>query len=334
MPLDFDLPGLGRVLFENSVDAVLLTQTDGAIVRANPAACQMLELDEVEICRRGRRGLIVWDDAAKRFGMERNDSGFSRGELSFRRGKGRVPFPVDCITTVFRGPSGVELGTVVILRDLSWRRSAEADQAHLAAIVATSDDAIISKDLDGMVRSWNAGAERLFGYPAAEMIGQPLSLLIPEELQDEEGEILRRLRAGERVERLDTVRVAKDGARLSVSVSSSPVKDAEGRIIAAAKIVRDVSQAKQAEKTLHDAILRNEQLVAELREALQSVKTLSGLVPVCAWCHKVVRNDDGRWESLEEYIGAHSEAKVSHGICPDCFERSVRGDKDAPPRAG
>ena len=124
---------------------------------------------------------------------------------------------------------------------------AEITAAHFAALVELSVDAIISKTLDGVVLSWNAAAERMFGYDAAEMIGQPITRLFPPELVEEEQSILERIRRGERVERYETVRMTKDGRRLAVGLTISPVRDASGGIIAAAKIVRDLTERKRIE---------------------------------------------------------------------------------------
>jgi PAS domain S-box-containing protein len=128
----------------------------------------------------------------------------------------------------------------------------ETARTRLAAIVESSDDAIVSKNLDGVVTSWNAGAERLFGWSAAEMIGQPILKIIPRELQDEEKTILRRLRAGEHIEHFETRREAKDGRRMDVSLTISPVRDREGTIIGASKISRDITRQKQTEAALVD----------------------------------------------------------------------------------
>jgi PAS domain S-box-containing protein len=133
-----------------------------------------------------------------------------------------------------------------------WERNLQA-QAFLGAIVASSDDAIISKTLEGNILSWNVGAERLFGYSATEAIGQPITLLIPPERYDEEPALLERLRRGEHIEHFETVRVAKDGRRLDISLTLSPVRDAERRIIGASKIARDITQRKQAEVALLEA---------------------------------------------------------------------------------
>jgi PAS domain S-box-containing protein len=136
-----------------------------------------------------------------------------------------------------------------------WERATEdldRVRAHLAAIVVSSEDAIISKDMDGIVTSWNEAAERLFGYPAAEMIGQPITRIIPAELLHQETMILGRLRAGERIERLETVRLRKDGARVEVSLTVSPVRDRSGVVVGAAKVAHDITARKRAERALAD----------------------------------------------------------------------------------
>lgn len=133
-------------------------------------------------------------------------------------------------------------------KDVTEHDREERAQAHLAAIVTSSDDAILSKTLEGTITSWNAGAERMFGYAAEEMIGQPILRLIPLELRDEEDGIIRRIRAGQRIEHYETTRVTKNGRRIPVSLTISPIKDAAGKIIGASKIARDITERKQAEE--------------------------------------------------------------------------------------
>ncbi|HET9580107.1 MAG TPA: PAS domain S-box protein [Usitatibacter sp.] len=155
------------------------------------------------------------------------------------------------------------------------RRHAEpaAARAWLAAIIESADDAIIGKGLDGIVRSWNPAAERIFGYAAAEMIGAPILRVIPPELHDEERDIIARVSRGERVEHYETTRVRKDGRRIRVSLSISPVRDEAGRVVGASKIARDVTGAREGERALA-------QLAAIVESSDDAIigKDLSGLV--------------------------------------------------------
>jgi len=125
----------------------------------------------------------------------------------------------------------------------------------LAAIVDSSDDAIVSKNLDGIITSWNKGAEHLFGYPPEEAIGQHISFIIPADRRDEETMIIDRLRRGERIEHFDTVRVRKDGTLVDISVTISPVRDAAGRVIGASKVARDITERRQVEQVLAERAL-------------------------------------------------------------------------------
>ena len=133
-----------------------------------------------------------------------------------------------------------------------FRTQAEQASALLSAIVDSSDDAIISKDLNGVITSWNKGAERLFGYTADEAVGRPITMLIPPDRLDEEPKILEQLKRGERVDHFETIRVRKDGSQLNISLTISPVKDADGRIVGASKIARDITERKRAQEALQE----------------------------------------------------------------------------------
>ncbi|RVD66747.1 PAS domain S-box protein [Mesorhizobium sp. M7A.F.Ca.ET.027.03.2.1] len=156
-------------------------------------------------------------------------------------------FPVLPHPTPLRDDQGNLIGAVNMLLDLTDRQRAEEARQHLSAIVESSFDAIVSKDLNTIIKSWNQGAERLFGYTADEAIGQSVTMLIPDDHQDEEPRILERIRGGERVEPFETTRQRKDGSRVPVSLTISPVRNASGQIVGASKIARDITSAKENE---------------------------------------------------------------------------------------
>jgi PAS domain S-box-containing protein len=165
----------------------------------------------------------------------------------------RVPF-IPYPTPLFDA-SGTLIGAINMLVDITERREAEqrirdseARYRDIAAIVESSEDAVLTKDLNSIITSWNQGAERLFGYTAAEAIGRPVTMLIPAERQDEEPAILARIRRGERVEHYETIRQRKDGSLLDISLTISPVRNREGRIVGASKIARDITERKRAEE--------------------------------------------------------------------------------------
>jgi PAS domain S-box-containing protein len=139
---------------------------------------------------------------------------------------------------------------LAVTLDITERKAAEEAQRRLAAIVESSDDAIVGKDLNGIVMSWNPGAERMFGYSANEMIGRPIATIIPPELEQDEQRILATIGRGEPIEHFETVRLTKSGERIDVSLTVSPIKDDTGRVVGAAKTVRDITQQKKTEQAL------------------------------------------------------------------------------------
>ena len=150
-------------------------------------------------------------------------------------------------TTPLFDLQGHMVGTVHVARDISESKQAHDNAARLAAIVESSDDAILSKNLDGTILTWNIAAQRILGYRADEIIGQSITRLLPPERMGEEEQIMEKLRRGERVEHFETVRLAKDGRRVDVSATVSPLKDSGGKVIGASKIIRDISKRKRAE---------------------------------------------------------------------------------------
>jgi PAS domain S-box-containing protein len=146
----------------------------------------------------------------------------------------------------------------------------DATALRLAAIVETSDDAIISKDLDGRIESWNESAERIFGYTAAEAIGQSIRMIIPAERYSEEDEVLSRIRRGESVKHYETVRVRKDGSKIEISLTVSPIRTADGQIIGASKIARDITERKRLVRELEEANRLKDEFLATLSHELRT----------------------------------------------------------------
>ena len=196
---------------------------------------------------------------------------------------------------------------------MSEPKQAEEITGLLAAIVASSDDAIISKNLDGVITSWNKSAERIFGYDAEEAIGQHITLVIPPERHAEESEILNRVRRGERVDHFQTVRRAKDGRLLDVSLTISPVRDPSGRVIGASKVARDITAQKQAEQALRES----EQRFRVITDAAPILVWMAGVDKLCYYFNK----------GWLDFVGRTLEQESGNGwtenVHPEDFERCL-----------
>lgn len=192
-----------------------------------------------------------------------------------------VPHP-----RVMRDEEGRISGAINTLVDITPRKSAESQEQQaeqlLGAIVDSSDDAIISKNLDGIITSWNKSAERLFGYTAEEIVGKRVTMLMPPDRLNEEPEIISRLKRGERVDHFETIRRKKDGTLLDISLTISPVRDAQGLIVGASKIARDITEKKRIEAEIRRANADLEQFAFsashDLQEPLRNVKIYSDLL--------------------------------------------------------
>ena len=200
--------------------------------------------------------------------------------------------------------------------EISPQKRAEEANAWLAAVVESSDDAIISEDLNGIITSWNAGAQRMFEYTKAEAIGQPLKLIIPSALYDEETRILQRLRNGERIDHYESIRLSKSGKQIDVSLTISPVKGSDGRVLGASKIARDITERKQAEEALrkvYDELeLRVRERTAELERRTAQVQEQAELLDL-ANDAIFVRNLDARityWNQGAERLYGWTRAEV------------------------
>ena len=178
--------------------------------------------------------------------------------------------PVGDSAAPMRDSSGATVGAVLVFRDVSEHMRVEETQARLAAIVESSQDAVISKTLDGVIRSWNAEAERLFGHTAEEAIGRSITMIIPPERLSEEHMIVESLRRGERVEHFETVRVSKTGRLIDLSLTISPIHDSSGRVIGASKIARDITEQKRTAEALREADRRKDEFLALLAHELRN----------------------------------------------------------------
>lgn len=238
-------------------DAVISTDATGRIVFMNPVAERLTKWPLAEANGRALAEVFpvlneetraVVESPAEKVLREGRVVGLVNHTVLVARDGSEVP--IDDSGAPIRDERGHMTGVVLVFHDISERRKTEGERAMLAAIIESSDDAILSKTLDGVITSWNRAAERMYGYAAEEVIGRHISIIAPPELSGELQEIMSRLRRGERVEHLETVRVRKDGRRLDVSVTVSPVRSSSGRLVGASTIARDITEQKRAERRL------------------------------------------------------------------------------------
>ena len=233
-----------RAILAQSYDAIVLTSADGTNLFASPSIQRVIGYTAEEYMACNGAQLTHPDDLEEGitlFRRLREQPGVTMPNrlIRFRHKDGSWRWIEYTATNLLTDPA---IGALVFnFRDITQRKQAEETQYLLSAIVTSSHDAIVSKTLGGIITSWNAGAEHLFGYSAAEAIGQHITLIIPPELRYEEETIIGQMRKGQRIDHYETVRLRKDGSIVPVSLSISPVKDKEGKIIGAAKIARDIT---------------------------------------------------------------------------------------------
>jgi PAS domain S-box-containing protein len=256
-----------RATLESTVDGILVIDDQGKITDFNERYIDIWKVPREVVRASPARNL--WELASHNFVepqrfVVRIEEITASGEESFdllELKDGRIFERYSKVLAV-EGQSG---GRVWSFRDASERHLAEITAHRLAAIVASSDDAIIGKDLNSIITSWNYGAERIFGYTADEMIGTSITRLIPSDRQNEEQEILSHIRRGERFDHFETIRVAKDGRQLNLSITVSPIKDSAGHVVGASKVARDITERKKVEAALRKA---TEEAEAANRERL------------------------------------------------------------------
>jgi PAS domain S-box-containing protein len=238
-----------------------------------------------------------------------------------------IPFP-----TPLHDESGRLTGAINVLVDIAARKQAEIKSAWLSAIVDSSDDAIVAKTLDGKITSWNSGATRIFGYEESEIIGQSITRIIPPELIGEEAKIIAQLKQGKRIEHFETMRIAKDGRRLHLSLTVSPVRDCSGNLIGASKVGRDITERKRTEETRQ--LLLNElshrvkntlatvqsiarQTLHRAKSPAEFVSTFSGRVQALARAHTLLTQNTWLGAEIAELVrdqlqlGGAEEERIS-----------------------
>ena len=257
---------------ESSDDAIITQSLDGTIETWNRAAERMFGYTTGEAVGRPISMLVPperlgeEDEAVER--IRRGDS--VRHFETEGVGKSGLRVPVSVTMSPVLTPTGEIYGISRIARDLTERRALERNAFHLAAIVDSAEDAIASKDLNGIVQTWNRAAERMFGYTAEEMIGHSIRIIIPRDRWHEEDEVLARIRSGRGVDHFETIRQRKDGSLIEISLSVSPIRTGTGAIIGASKIARDITSQRRLTREAEEANRVKDEFLAMLSHELRT----------------------------------------------------------------
>jgi PAS domain S-box-containing protein len=255
--------------FDGADDAIYLKNRAGEYLLVNLACCRAIGLSREQILGHDDRELFPTETAAQiqahdTIVMETGEP--RRFQLSLERPSGEKTTYLST-KSPHRDAAGHVIGVIGISRDITAYEAMTADSSYLAAIVRSSDDAIVSKTLDGVITSWNPAAERIFGFTASEAIGQHITLIIPPDRLSEEDEVLARIRRGDGVDHFDTVRIRKDGTLVNISLTVSPVRNRAGVIIGVSKIARDISLTKRLERERADLLVREQNARSEAEGA-------------------------------------------------------------------
>jgi PAS domain S-box-containing protein len=269
---------LGAIV-EHSADAIISKDLNGIVTSWNTGAEKIFGYKTEEIVGESIMRLIPEDRQHEEFRILsriRNGRSIQHFETVRKTKDGRL---IDISVTVspIKDARGKIVGASKVARDITSRKRTDISLNLLAAIISSSEDAIVSKDLNGIVTSWNAGAENIFGYTAEEMVGQSIMRLIPEDRQHEEYRILSRIKSGRKIRHFETLRRTKDGGLIDVSVTVSPIKDADGRIVGASKVARDITlyrQRKEAQRRILKLATSNQKLEKEILRRQELEKAL------------------------------------------------------------
>lgn len=332
-----------RHVVEASIDGILVTDGEGHIVLVNPALADMFDYAPAELMNQSI-DILLPEAARQRHTQHRVEymrhpdkraMGAGRELLGQRRDGSQFPVEVGLSTYVSKGQIFV-LATVV---DITERNQLVAASKRLASIITSTEDAIISKTLDGIITSWNPGAEKLFGYRAEEVIGRSIELLVPPGQEQEERALLARIARGETIAHYDTIRQCKDGRQVVISNTICPLRDALGRVIGASKIARDISEIKQAEAQIHRLNASLQQRVKELAAANEELDSFAYAVShdlraplraMIGFSHALLEDcgehldDEGRAYLSEIDIASRRMGDLIDGILT--LSRSTRGE--------
>eukprot|EP01037_Dinobryon_pediforme_P012730 gene12730-12826_t len=270
-----------RALLDALPVAVYTTNTAGIVDFYNEAAAslwgQRPDLDDYMSLSNWR---MFWPDGrAFPYNCSPLELAYPKNEIEavIKRPDGLV-LPILIQPKGLKNAAGKLIGSMNLMTDISDRKTAELKSAYLAAIVEDSEDAIISKTLDGRITSWNAGAARIFGYQPHEVIGQNIALIIPPELEHDEQQIIQRLQNGHRIESFDTVRLGKDGKRIDVSLTVSPLRNGLGEVIGASKVARDITESKKVQEILRVNEERFQLLAKATKDVIWDWDIVSGKI--------------------------------------------------------
>ena len=256
-------------VFNASPIGIVVENFDGQPLFVNPAFCSMLGFSEDELRSKHCVDFSPPEDAQKDWALFQQLRAGSieqyQIEKRYFRRDGSLVWGHLSVSLLKNNPSPL---VIAMVEDITEKKTAEEARFRHAAIVESSQDAIISNNLDAVIVSWNAAAERMFGYTEAEAVGQPITILIPPELRDEENTILERLRAGERIERYETMRVTKTGKYVDVSLTISPIKDLSGKLVGFSKIAHDITERKRAKEALRQSEMRYRKIVETTNEGV------------------------------------------------------------------
>jgi PAS domain S-box-containing protein len=273
-----------RAILETAVEGIITIDERGLIESFNPAAEKIFGYSASEAIGQNVKLLMPepyrheHDSYLKNYRQTGHEKIIGIGREVVGRRKDGTIFPMDLSVSELRlADRRMFTGFV---RDITERKEAEKVLLHYEALVEFSDDAIIGKTLDGHITSWNPGAEAVFGYSREEMVGKPVSILIPEDRQDEEPGILAKIKRGESVDHYETIRRRKDGKLIDISVTVSPIRDGDGKIIGASKVARDITERKRLEKEIIEISNREQQRIGQdLHDGL--CQELAGIELMC-----------------------------------------------------